>query len=212
MRRETRIQRTGLNVKPGDMIPEIIIEENELGRPQSPQMEVDRLKAARYKTSPGQLIRLHISTGTGDAGEIILGRPLTDTGNLFPMKVYRLTQLHMGGLRRTVRANIELESWRTHEREWLAALPGCHALLRDPGTVNSVDTVTELRVASASLYRKLTSRRRQDPPLLGMIELRETLPSVLRRHRPQLVMALGGIVLAALLSALLNAAWRAIAG
>ena len=204
MRRQTGfLARETPGARAERLIPEIMIEENELGRPQSPQQEVDRLKQSVFNPGMGRNLRVHINAGAGLEGEIILGRPLRGTGNILPVKVYRLSALGTGGMRRIVRANMELEPWRTHEREWMEAMVGRPALLRDPGKVNSVDTVTELRVTSAALYRKRTSRQ-DTPPLLGMIELRETIPSMIRRHQGKLLLAAGMAMATALLSAAIS--------
>ena len=185
-------------------IPEIILEENELGRPHSPRQEVQALMGNRYNPGIHTDLDVSVTTGTGTAGEIILAARPPGATRHSPAKIYDIAMLSQrGNMRVTVKITLELDAWRQHERDWMNALMGQTATLKDPGVINSADQEYEMRIQGAQLYRK-TSSRRTEPRLIALMTMEETVPSALRRARGTLAAASILVLVTAVLTAVLT--------
>ena len=185
-------------------IPEIILEENELGRPHSPRADILALMGNPYDPRVHHDLEVHVTTGAGTAGEIILGAWSPGYAAIIPAKIYDITRLSQrGNIRLTAKATLNMEIWREHEQDWMNAIVGRTAILRDPGVINSVDLEYRMEVLQAQLYRKASSRRTQ-PELMALLTMQETVSSVLQRHQGALIAAGAGILAAASMSAMLG--------
>ena len=179
-------------IQPEHQLPSYSIEENELGRPQTPLRERMELLRIPYSPVHHRNPVVDITTGTAQHGELTIrcqGRAC---------RVYPIRTISRGGTPALVRITIELEPdpadpvRQKAETHWLTALPkgpGAPAVIREPGTLHSVDTQLTLRVTEAQAYRKMTPRR-DNPPITVFITLRETIPSCLRRHREILALSM----------------------
>ena len=181
----------------------IFVEEHdESGRSIVPRKLLAATASTRYESTKHTDMRLLLNTGYAPHGALI-GQ----------YKIYDVHGFDMDGWRRRAEAVLELGPYRYYEEKWFDAYQGSEVVVSDSGLPGSISKKYGMLVEETNFYKKLVLRslgkERTEEVWVYEARLRmtETLRSVLRRHRSQmvkfLVLTTVGAIVAAIVSRIL---------